>query len=88
MEDLIEAVNYFGFLPFFENEIEGFSIAEMCDPSIYFTGVEGPWEWKGPVISELQCAYGKFFNKKAGFITKKWFSDFANYRRDGYDFDA
>lgn len=88
MDDLIEAVNYYGFLPFFENDIEGFSIAEMCDPSIYFTGIEGPWEWKGPVISELGCAYGKFFNKKAGFITKKWFSDFANYRRDGYDFDA
>ena len=33
-------------------------------------------------------AYGKFFDKKSGFISKKWFSYFANYRRDGYDFDA
>ena len=33
-------------------------------------------------------AFGKFFDKKAGFISKKWFSYFANYRRDGYDFDA
>ena len=40
------------------------------------------------MIQELGCAYGKFFNKKAGFISKKWFNDFANYRRDGYDFDA
>ena len=32
--------------------------------------------------------YGKFFAKKAGFISKKWLPVFANYRRDGYDFDA
>lgn len=33
-------------------------------------------------------AYGKFFGKKAGFISKEWFPHFANYRRDGYDFDS
>lgn len=26
--------------------------------------------------------------KKAGFISKEWFPCFANYRRDGYDFDS
>lgn len=46
------------------------------------------WEWKGPVIRETGCAYGKFFERKAAFISKEWFPDFANYRRDGYDFDA
>ena len=25
---------------------------------------------------------------KAVFISRKWFPDFANYRREGYDFDA
>ncbi|MBR2066666.1 MAG: hypothetical protein IJ875_00110 [Solobacterium sp.] len=88
MEDMIELIEYYGFLPFFENEISGFSVAEHCDPSIYFTDKEGPWEWKGPIISELGLAYGKFFHRKAGFITKKWFVDFANYRRNGYDFEA
>ena len=34
------------------------------------------------------CAYGKFFLKKAGFVSAEWFPDFANYRRDGYDFDS
>ena len=33
-------------------------------------------------------AYGKFFGKKAGFISKTWFPHFANWRRDGYDFDS
>ena len=40
------------------------------------------------MINDLNCAYGKFFGKKAVYISKSWFPDFANYRRDGYDFDA
>ena len=87
-EDLIEAVKYYGFLPFFANEISGFSIEEMTPASRWFTSLEGPWEWKGPVISEGDCVYGKFFSKKAGFVSNRWFPDFANVRRDGYDFDA
>lgn len=46
------------------------------------------WEWKGPVIRETGCAYGKFFEKKAAFVSAEVFPDLANYRRDGYDFDA
>lgn len=87
-QDLVRAVNDLGFLPFFQNSIEGFSVEEHVDPKIWFGDIEGPWEWKGPVIRELGCAYGKFFEKKAVYISKEWFPDFANYRRDGYDFDA
>ena len=86
--DLISLVNEWGFLPFFVNEIEGFSIEEHVDADIWFTDNPGPWEWKGPVIRETGCAYGKFFKKKAAYISAEWFYDFANYRRDGYDFDA
>jgi hypothetical protein len=87
-QDLVDAVREFGFLPYFANEIPGFSIEEHCDPKIWFTDEPGVWEWKGPVISDGDCVYGKFFAKKAAFISNKWFCDFANYRRDGYDFDA
>ncbi len=87
-EDLKQAVRDLGFLPFFANEIPGFSIEENCAPETYFSKQPGVWEWKGPVIQELGCAYGKFFAKKAAFISARWFPDFANYRRDGYDFDA
>lgn len=86
--DLIDAVSYYGFLPFFANEIEGFSVEEMTPARLWFTDNPGPWEWKGSVISEGDCVYGKFFDKKAGFVSNKWFPDFANIRRDGYDFDA
>lgn len=87
-EDLVNAVNEMGFLPFFANSITGFSLEEHTAPEIWFTQEEGPWEWKGPVIRKTGCAYGKFFEKKAAFISREWFPDFANYRRDGYDFDA
>ena len=36
----------------------------------------------------MKCAYGKVFLKKAAFVKKEWYYDLANYRRDGYDFDA
>lgn len=87
-QDLIDAIEEFGIVPFFSNNIPGFSIEENIDPKVYFGEGEGVWEWKGPVIQETRCAYGKFFLKKAAFISKKWFYDFANYRRDGYDFEA
>ena len=47
-----------------------------------------PWEWRAIAAERGNVAYGKFFDKKAGFISKKWLSVFANARRDGYDFDA
>ena len=53
--DLIGAINEYGFLPFFENSIEGFSIEEHVDPACWWhsdTGEWRVWEWKGPVIRE------------------------------------
>lgn len=88
-EELAALVNELGFLPFFRNPIPGFSIEECTPPELYFVeGVDGPWEWKGPAIQISGGVYGKFFQNKAGFISREWFPDFANYRRDGYDFDA
>lgn len=86
--DLIEAVQRFGFVPLFENSVPGFSVEEHVSPKAWFGSDEGVWEWKGPVIRETGCAYGKFFEHKAVFVSPRWFPDFANLRRDGYDFDA
>ena len=33
-------------------------------------------------------AYGKLFSKKAGLVSREWYPDFANYWRNGYDFDS
>ena len=32
-------------------------------------------------MREGGCVYGKFFDKKAGFISREWWPDFFNYRR-------
>ena len=86
--DMAAAVERLGILPLFSNSIPGFSIEERSAPEIWFTDGEGPWEWKGPVIRGTGCAYGKFFENKAAFVSRDWYADLANYRRDGYDFDA
>ncbi len=87
-EDLENMVLQYGFLPFFANEIEGFSVEEHTPRRLWFTDNPGPWEWKGPVAVKGNIVYGKFFRNKAGFVSMEWFPDFANYRRDGYDLDA
>ena len=82
-ESLAEAVKKFGILPFFPNYVKGLSIEEMCAPGMLFGGNhdEGCWEWKGPVIRKRESAYGKFFQRKAGFISLEVLPDFLNYRR-------
>lgn len=90
-EDLLEAIERFGFLPFFAGSIPGFSLEEHAAADVWYSAADDTWkawDWKGPVIRESRCAYGKFFENKAVFISREWFPDFANYRRDGYDFDA
>lgn len=89
--DLRDAVEELGFLPFFECSIPGFSIEEHADSELWYSSSDGDWklwDWKGPIINDLNCAYGKFFDKKAVYISKDWFPDFANYRRGGMDFDV
>ena len=88
--DLIAAVQIFGVVPYFSNSIPGFSLEEHCRPDVLFspTGEDDTWEWKGPVIRATGCAYGKFFEKKSAYVRADLFIDLANYRRDGYDFDA
>ena len=86
-DDVIRLVEDVGFLPFFANRIHGFSLEECCPGELWFEdGVDGPWEWKGPAARSGRCLYGKFYGGKAGFVSREWFPDFANFRRDGYDF--
>jgi len=88
-ETLVALVEEVGFLPFFRNEIEGFSLEEHTPPELWFAeGVDGPWEWKGPAAMSRRVVYGKLYRNKAGYVSRSWFPVLANLRRDGYDFDA
>ncbi len=90
VDELRAYIHEVGFLPLFRNEIPGFSVEERTNPDGWWTddAEKDPWEWRKIIAAGDDIAYGKFFDKKAGFISKEWFPCFANYRRDGYDFDA
>ena len=85
-EELEALVEEIGFLPLFAGEVPGFSAEERTAPESWWTGdpKTDPWEW----ARRGNVAYGKFFDGRTGFLSKKWLPVFANYRRDGYDFDA
>lgn len=88
--ELIDWINEVGFLPLFKNEIEGFSAEEHVSPRYWWSGdiEQDPWEWRELIARTGEVAYGKFFGRKSGFISLEWLPVFANFRRDGYDFDA
>ena len=91
LDDLVGAVETFGIVPLFRSSVPGFSVEEHTVPECWYHAGSGEWkiwDWKGPVIRRTGCAYGKFFEKKAAFVSAELFPDLANFRRDGYDFDA
>ncbi|MGN0214100.1 MAG: hypothetical protein ACI4AH_04745 [Muribaculaceae bacterium] len=84
---LVEFVDKIGFLPLLSMGVSGWSAQEQVDEDCQYIelpdgGWEWPlWQWKGDVIRETGCAYGKFFDGKAGFISKEFWPDFCNWRR-------
>lgn len=80
-EDLDNAVERLGMLPYFTNKIPGFSVEENVPESLLWDIENGPWEWKGLITRNLKVAYGKFFNSRAGYISLEWLPHFMNYRR-------
>ena len=76
-----------GFLPLLPGKIGGFSADEVVAPECQYHdlpegGWEWPlWQWKGQIVADGTVCYGKFFDKKAGFVSRAWWADFCNYRR-------
>ena len=88
--ELMEAIQQVGFLPLLDSGIRGYSAEEMADEDCrYVVFSDGgwdwpPWKWKGPVVTDGNCVYGKFFAGKAGFVSREWWPDLCNYRRSRY----
>ena len=88
--ELIDYINEIGFLPLLNMGIAGWSAEEVVNEDCQYNrlpdgGWEWPlWEWKGSILQESGCAYGKFFKRKAAFISREWWPDFCNYRRSVY----
>lgn len=85
--ELIAYIQEIGFLPLLDSGIEGYAAEDVVDEDCRYIvypdgGWEWPlWKWKGPIVQEGNCVYGKFFAGKAGFISREWWPDFCNYRR-------
>ncbi len=73
IDDLYALIKQIGFIPLFANRITGFSVEERVTASQWWTGDEktDPWVWRQIACVHPDIAYGKFFDKKAGFISKR-----------------
>ena len=87
---LMAYIQKVGFLPLLSSNIRGVSAEEVVDDDCRYVllpdgGWDWPlWKWKGAVVTEGNCVYGKFFDKKAGFVSREWWPDLYNYRRSQY----
>ena len=83
----MDAIQQLGFLPLLDSGIRGYSAEELVDDDCRYVvlpdgGWDWPlWKWKGPVVTDGHCVYGKFFAGKAGFVSRDWWPDLCNYRR-------
>ncbi len=88
-DDLEALAEERGLLPFFACEFPNISVEDFTPSKYWFAAdTDGPWEWRMEVARRGKVAYGKLFSGKAGLVSRTWYPDLANYRRDGYDFDA
>lgn len=87
---LMKRVQELGFLPLLDSGVPGFSAEDMVSPDCRYVllpdgGWDWPlWKWKGQVVTEGDCVYGKFFDKKAGFVSRSWWPDLFNWRRHAH----
>ena len=87
---LVDLIQQVGFLPLLYSDIPGYSADEAVDPECRYVILDDGswdwplWDWKGPITTEGDCVYGKFFNKKAGFVSRAWWPDLYNWRRHAH----
>lgn len=86
-ESFCREIENIGFCLSGENGEGVFSVKEFyTDDIVYHTGDQDldPWAWRIRALLEKDfLCYGKFFMKKAGWITKDWITDFVSVRRKG-----
>ena len=85
--EMIDYIQEVGLLPLLNSGIPGYSaediVSEECRYVVFPDGGwDWPlWKWKGQIVAEGDCVYGKFFAGKAGFVSREWWPDLYNYRR-------
>jgi len=89
IDDIVKLIDSWGILPFFNNDIPGFSLAEHTPAELWFPDNDdqqdnGVWDWKSDIIVQSGCAYGKLCQGKACFASLPFYKHLLNYRRSLY----
>lgn len=88
--ELMGLIQEVGFLPLLDSGIAGYSAEAIVDDECRYVvysdgGWDWPlWKWKGLIVQEGGCVYGKFFAGKAGFVSREWWPDLCNWRRSKF----
>ena len=88
--ELMALIQQVGFLPLLDSGVRGYSAEDLVDDDCRYVvfpdgGWDWPlWKWKGPIVQEGGCVYGKFFAGKAGFVSRAWWPDLCNWRRSKF----
>ena len=88
--ELMALIQQEGFLPLRDSGVRGYSAEDLVDDDCRYVvfpdgGWDWPlWKWKGPIVQEGNCVYGKFFAGKAGFVSREWWPDLCNWRRSKF----
>ena len=86
--DMIDLVKEIGFLPLFDVGVPEFSVEALTRGQWWTGKADDPWGWRVEAAASGEIIYAKIFQGRAGFVSPEWFKKFANYRRDGYDYDS
>ncbi len=88
--DFIQNLQEAGFSVGGENSEGIFTLCSLFGNEIHWHTEEpdsDPWEWRMRVLDErADIAYGKFFFKKSGYITREWYPYFYAARRGKAEF--
>lgn len=89
--EFVDRVHEAGFLPGTLDCEGAFSVEGLRGEGVvWHTGDDehDPWQWRIRVLAETEdIAYGKFFSRKSGYITRDWLPRFIAARRRAYSFD-
>lgn len=91
--ELTAYVDEVGILPLLFIGVRGWSAEESVDPDCRYVslpdgGWEWPlWKWKGDIVRESHCAYGKFIDGKATFVSREYWPHLCNWRRSLHPLD-
>lgn len=88
LAQLEQAIEDIGFLPYAGDEKRSlFTLSAMTD-NAWFDGSDAdPWVWRAEIAKKGAQAYGKFFQHKAGFVSRRCIPAFIAVRRDNRSLD-